>query len=572
MTKHTKAVALAGVVVVAVLSAAACEDTMTPAGVGSTKLSAGLGLPSIPAARMDLPPTPRPWDNDVEALRSELEKSEGLAIVAIKDAASPRAFEAGGLRASVSRDGFERGVDALIRAGAAVEHIYALLGMALVRLPAEAVAAVHQSPWVDFVEPELPIRAASESLPRAVGGSPGVRATSGSSQSLLTQTTPWGVSMVTAPQAWAYTTGSTQKAMIISRWGMTLGHSDLPPIPPSNCGGYFAPCDGPNGWAGNQGAGVFFALNDANGTVGVAPGVAGTDAYSWRACTEPAEYPPNGFCYVNMVITGVEQAITHGIKTVLIHDIYFAESNPALASALATAWENGVITVAGVGTSGPGARYIYPASYSQTVGVSGVLQDRSFATYPNPQNPCTIGSGYGTYKVDVSAPYSGYTTDLPGRWLDPACGTRIAAAHVAGVLALIRARFPTMTAADAYNRLISSASYAGDAEHFGSGIVNALAAMYEPPPPITLSIDGQDYVRAYSTCTWYASAAGGTPPFTYSWTAQGQPAGDGTFALTYTAGATGFALTVVATDSRGVSAGPAIKIVDIDPHVLDCLQ
>lgn len=448
--------------------------------------------------------------------------------------------------------------------GVEVQREYRRFGMALVRIPPSAVAALWRSPVVDFVEPELPTTPSADGIVqpgRLFGVPPGQRqAVRGFS---LSQDTPWGIAMVRAPDAWGFVTGATQRVMIISRWGMGLGHQDLPPMTGNNCGGYLGPCSSGHSYVANWGAGAMFALNNSIGVVGVAPGVTGANAYSWRACTDP-DTNGNDVCYINQVITGLETAISLDIRTVVIYDMYWSTSNAGLANAIATAWAWEIVTVAGVGTTGPSTPNIYPASYTQTVGVAGVLPDRSFAATPDTTlNPCSIASGYGINKVDVSAPFYGRSTDWPTSYYwDEACGTRVAAAHVAGVLALIRERFPSYGAASAYNRLLATASYAGAADHFGAGIVDALTAVSVPPPPpsFTAHINGLSTVPAYAQCTWFGSANQGTAPYTYAWSVDGAPAGDGSTTFTYANSGSPFVIELLITDATGAQAWTSLSV------------
>ncbi len=56
------------------------------------------------------------------------------------------------------------------------------------------------------------------------------------------ETTPWGITMVRAPEAWSLTTGTGVKIELIDT-GHDRGHEDLPLVPTENCAGYYGGCD-----------------------------------------------------------------------------------------------------------------------------------------------------------------------------------------------------------------------------------------------------------------------------------------------------------------------------------------
>jgi len=89
-------------------------------------------------------------------------------------------------------------------------------------------------------------------------------------------------------------------------------------------------------------------------------------------------------------------------------------------------------------------------------------------------------------------------------------------------------------------------------------------------PGLTVSISGPSLVRRfYDTCTWSASASGGTAPYTYSWDAQG---GGGTESTRYWTGSVisaSMTLTVTVTDFNGVQKS-ASKVVSGTSSTLVC--
>jgi hypothetical protein len=153
--------------------------------------------------------------------------------------------------------------------------------------------------------------------------------------------------------------------------------------------------------------------------------------------------------------------------------------------------------------------------------------------------------------VKIAAPYAAtiatsYVPSGAGTW----CGSSISTGYVAGVVSLIHTKWPTWTATQVRDRLLSTAADGtGDAAHLGSGIVNANAA-------ITLggTILGPGTVQPFATCSWTASGSGGNGPYSYAWTAGGS-SGTGQY-IDYTNSAingSSFGLVLTVTDATGSS-------------------
>jgi subtilisin family serine protease len=121
---------------------------------------------------------------------------------------------------------------------------------------------------------------------------------------------------------------------------------------------------------------------------------------------------------------------------------------------------------------------VYPANYANVLGVSGVNENKSFAAQGTTPAWCNGWSNSGTH-VDLSAPFAAYST-IPGNSYGEKCGTSMAAPHVAGAAALVRARNPTWSNQQVVNQLIATAEDRGPAgrdNQYGHGIVDAARAV-----------------------------------------------------------------------------------------------
>lgn len=90
-----------------------------------------------------------------------------------------------------------------------------------------------------------------------------------------------------------------------------------------------------------------------------------------------------------------------------------------------------------------------------------------------------------------------------------------------------------------------------------------------PPPPLTVSINGPTSVRPNTTCEWMGSASGGTPWYTFDWSGGTTIYEDG--GESYLARGSGsFTVSVTVTDAAGRTAS-ASKSVSVSNNAPACL-
>src|SRR5690625_2910016 len=260
-------------------------------------------------------------------------------------------------------------------------------------------------------------------------------------------------------------------------------HVDLPNRPTSNCGGVFGGCsDGPV-FHGTHVSGILMARDNSIGVVGVAPGLANNDVYSWGACNPV----PGGGCDASAIAAGITAAINNGID--IINMSLGGPNSPSIiADAVSSAWSSGIVMVASAGnhphpTMNPGD-VVYPANYWQVVGVSGVRDNGFFAD----TSPCTSGgvtafSNHGPH-VDISAPFWALSTVGTSSYEDETngwCGTSMAAPYVSGAAALLRAQNPSWSNQQIIDKLVCTANHPIGAfshdEYYGHGVLDVQAAL-----------------------------------------------------------------------------------------------
>ena len=143
--------------------------------------------------------------------------------------------------------------------------------------------------------------------------------------------------------------------------------------------------------------------------------------------------------------------------------------DPMLDAAVGQIVAAGVIVVAAAGNDGPDASPAYPAAVPGVIAVTATDQsDGLFA-----------GANHGAY-IAVAAPGVDILALTPGGGYGLTTGTSQAAAHVSGVLALLRAIEPDLTPAAALALLGQTAKDLGPPGKdtaFGAGRINAAAAV-----------------------------------------------------------------------------------------------
>ncbi|MDG6244785.1 MAG: S8 family serine peptidase [Methanolobus sp.] len=335
--------------------------------------------------------------------------------------------------------------------GGEINYQYDIVPAIAANLPPKAIAALSRNPNIEFIEPD------------------GIA-------SIVSETTPWGVDRVNAPETHALGfTGDGIKVAIIDT-GVDHRHSDLAA---NYLGGYdFVNMDADpmdDHSHGTHVAGTIAALNNDIGVLGVAP-LAGF--YALKAADS------SGSCSWSNVIASIDWAVKNDAD--IISMSLGGSSSSTLRSACDNAYDSGVVLVAAAGNSG--GSVLFPAAYDSVIAVS--------ATDSN--NVRTSWSSYGP-QVELAAPGVSIYSTMPGSSYAFKSGTSMATPHVAGVAALLLSTDVSGTSYDLNNngqwdpaelraRLHSTATDLGETgkdDYYGYGLVNALAAVsdLDPVPP-----------------------------------------------------------------------------------------
>ncbi|SCE82671.1 type VII secretion-associated serine protease mycosin [Micromonospora haikouensis] len=282
----------------------------------------------------------------------------------------------------------------------------------------------------------------------------------------------WQLDELRASTAWRTSTGRGVVVAVIDS-GVDGSHPDLagqvlPGIDLVDDGD----TDGPDPVGhGTTVAGLIAGRNDdRRGAVGLAP-----DAKILPVRVLDDE---NRYDDALIVARGVRWAVDNGARVINL-SLGGSGDSPALAAALDYAFARDVVVVACTGNvaASSDTNVWYPAREPGVIAVAGLERASD-----------NLWSGSITGRATVlTAPATGLVGARPGSGYWRVQGTSFASPLVAAAAALIRARWPQMSAGEVVNRLISTARDIGPTgrdDRFGYGLVDPVAALTADVPPV----------------------------------------------------------------------------------------
>jgi subtilisin family serine protease len=311
----------------------------------------------------------------------------------------------------------------------------------------------------------------------------------------------WGVERIRADKVWAAgITGAGVRIAVLDT-GVDIAHPDLVgrmwtdvPTDPRFPGGWIefdafghiVPGSVPHDthWHGTHCSGT--AVGGATGpaAIGVAPG-------AWLM---HALVLPGGTGTFAQIIAGMQWAIrplddrgkpagkpAHVVSmsfgAIGFHDAMIRPIRAMVAA--------GIVPVAAIGNAGPGTS-ASPGNVFETFSVGATDERDRVPRWSSGQNVIWPASHPEPYIVpDFAAPGVGVLSAIPPYYWGLASGTSMSAPHVAGTVALMLQRRPTLTVANIYWLLRVTArdlGHPGQDIRFGWGIIDAFAATFQPLP------------------------------------------------------------------------------------------
>jgi subtilisin family serine protease len=319
--------------------------------------------------------------------------------------------------------------------GAALRHIYdhALGGFAI-KVPNEkALEEILKIPEVDYVEPDIKVRAFVQSLPTGIDR---VDADLSSTKS-------------------GDGSGAVNADIGILDTGIDLNHPDLNVYRQVTFVSGTSSGNDDNGH-GTSVAGIAAAKDNSDGVVGIAPG-----ARLWSV--KVLDSSGNGF--TSDIIEGIDYVTAHADEIDAANMSFGGEgSSTALRTAIINSVSSGVTYAAAAGNDDKDASTVIPASYPEVMAVSAIVDTDgkcgglSTPTSAGNDDALADFSNFGSV-VDIAAPGVLIKSTARGSsYTNSFSGTSASTPHVTGAAALYNSENPNATPSDIRNALRNSGS------------------------------------------------------------------------------------------------------------------
>lgn len=259
--------------------------------------------------------------------------------------------------------------------GGEIRYVYDIIPGIAASLPEAAAETLMKNPLVDYIDPDV------EVVP-------------------LSQTTPWGIDRVRAPNVWHVTRGDALKVAVLDT-GIDFTHPDLAVnyMGGHNFVGDNDPMDD-NGH-GTHVAGTIAALDNDIGVVGVSPSV---HLYGLKVLPGTT----------SDIIAAIEWSVTNGMDIINM-SLGYSSSSPITEAACNNAYNAGLLLVAAAGNSGNsgggGDNILQPARYESVIAVAAIDEEELRAGFSSTGPAVELSApGVGILSAALDSTLRGYAS------------------------------------------------------------------------------------------------------------------------------------------------------------------
>jgi subtilisin len=314
--------------------------------------------------------------------------------------------------------------------GAVLRHLYehAIRGFAI-RVPNDKVLdSILKNPDVDYVQPDVKVKAFSQTLPR-------------------------GIDRVDADLSATKSgdgTGTVDADIAVLDTGIDLSHPDLNVYRQTTFVSGTSSGNDDDGH-GTHVAGIAAAKDDGAGVVGIAP-----SARLWAVKVLDS----NGDGFDSDIIAGIDY-ITQHANEIDVVNMSFGGDGPdnALHTAIINSVNAGVTYTAAAGNEASDAASVVPASFPEVIAVSAISDSdgKCGGLGGSSDDKLASFSNYGSV-VDMAAPGVNIFSTYKGSTYATMSGTSMATPHVTGAAALYKSIHPGAAPSEIKSALLSSGS------------------------------------------------------------------------------------------------------------------
>lgn len=354
----------------------------------------------------------------------------------------------------------DAGKQAILKESNEVDHQFKSVPAVAVTVDQKDLAKLEDNPNIKYVEENITF-----SIQDAKAKIVNVQSTTSNTSTVSAEESQWSLQDVVAPDAWkSGFTGTGVKVAVVDS-GIATNHPDLTVTGGISTVDYTSSYNDDNGH-GSHVAGIIGAKRNNSGMVGIAP-----DVQLYAVKTMDSQGKGN----LQDVLEGIDWAIQNKMDIINVSLGTSADSQ-LLHDMVDKAYNQGILVVGAGGNNGTadgsGDTVSYPAKYDSVIAVSAVDKYNKRGSFSATGN-----------KIEVSAPgVDVISTYLNGKYAI-ASGTSQASPHVAGMLALLKQKNPTMTNKELRAELLKytqDLGITGKDTFYGNGFVQYKTLPTEP--------------------------------------------------------------------------------------------